>query len=60
MLIKEEQEQIALQYIAGFLNSYGCNSLDDVEDALQHLIDTAIVTQSQYRNGQAEKAASIN
>ncbi|CAM4173123.1 hypothetical protein [Pseudoalteromonas byunsanensis] len=60
MLIKEEQDRIALHYIAGFLNSYGCNSLDDVDGALQHLIDTAKVTQSQYRNGQAEKATSVN
>lgn len=54
-----KQNNLELQYIAGFLNAHGCKTLDEVDGALQKLIDAATDTQSQYRNGTAEQASSV-
>jgi hypothetical protein len=55
-MCNNEQNKRALHYIAGYLNSSGIESFDDVDGALEELINTAKATQSQYRNGTAEKA----
>ncbi|PCK29533.1 MULTISPECIES: hypothetical protein [Pseudoalteromonas] len=54
-----KSNNVALQHIASYLNAHGCKTLDEVDGALQLLIETAKVTQSQYRNGTAEKATSV-
>ncbi|MCG9761474.1 hypothetical protein L1D50_20545 [Pseudoalteromonas sp. Isolate6] len=59
-MYNEEQDRKALHYIAGYLHDSGCKSFEDVDIALQQLIDQAKVTQSEYRNGTAEKATSVN
>ncbi|WP_462171123.1 hypothetical protein [Pseudoalteromonas xiamenensis] len=48
---------LALQCIASFLNAKGCKTFDDVVEATQELIDTAKLTQNEYRNGIAEKSS---
>lgn len=54
------KDNTALHCIAGFLNAYNCKTLDEVDGALQELIEAAKETQFQYRNGTAEKASSVN
>ncbi|NOU53141.1 hypothetical protein HG263_21810 [Pseudoalteromonas sp. JBTF-M23] len=59
-MYNEEQDRKALHCIAGYLHHSGCKSFEDVDVALELLIVQAKVTQSEYRNGTAEKATSVN
>ncbi|GEK11884.1 hypothetical protein [Pseudoalteromonas peptidolytica] len=54
------KDNTVLHCIAGFLNAYDCKTLDEVDGALQELIEAATETQSQYRNGIAEQASSMH
>ncbi|KAF7787162.1 hypothetical protein PRUB_a4033 [Pseudoalteromonas rubra] len=51
---------IAPESIAGYLNQCRCESFDDVNVALQHLIDAALETQQAYQNHpEALKAQTV-